>query len=393
MKQINVTGRRLFLRRASALAALASLAPHAWAGQRNDAFFRLQKSGGRWWLIHPEGQRFWSIGVNHVDPATLRYTDNGRIWEEKYNNSMQQWLQTVRTDLQGWGFNTLGWNQEVVTINPQNHRHSRSFTFEEYQWLDMPYCHMLPFIESHQWEIETRLPDIRSKGFAEWADYVARDHCARMKDDPNLIGYFYTDCPTWVHSNGATRWKAPLFDPELLDTETGRKELSQLATTYYRVLHDAVRRYDSHHLILGDRYEANHPLPEEVVRAALPYVDVLSFQCFRGADKVAEKLGYWALLTGHPVLLGDSAIWVEPFDPKWPPPEQRHHDPGGYQDTMEALWQIPESIGFHLCGAYLQNDVRNYGLKNRNDEVDLPYTLELARINREMQNRITGWRP
>jgi hypothetical protein len=299
----------------------------------------------------------------------------------------------VRTDLQGWGFNTLGWNQEVVTINPQNHRHSRSFTFEEYQWLDMPYCHMLPFIESHQWEIETRLPDIRSKGFAEWADYVARDHCARMKDDPNLIGYFYTDCPTWVHSNGATRWKAPLFDPELLDTETGRKELSQLATTYYRVLHDAVRRYDSHHLILGDRYEANHPLPEEVVRAALPYVDVLSFQCFRGADKVAEKLGYWALLTGHPVLLGDSAIWVEPFDPKWPPPEQRHHDPGGYQDTMEALWQIPESIGFHLCGAYLQNDVRNYGLKNRNDEVDLPYTLELARINREMQNRITGWRP
>ncbi|MFP4093329.1 MAG: hypothetical protein ACLFUB_02515 [Cyclobacteriaceae bacterium] len=381
------------MKQLSAGALSCSLPVSGLFRQREKSFFHLEKSGKRWWLIDPDDKRFWSIGINHVDPATLRYADNSHIWEEKYQNSMRNWLQTVRSDLQGWGFNTLGWNQEVVTINPQNHRHSRSFTFEEYQWLDMPYCHMLPFIESHQWEIETRLPDIRSKGFEEWADYVARDHCARMKDDPKLIGYFYTDCPTWVHSNGSTRWKAPIFDPELLNTEAGKKELSDLATTYYRVLHDAVRRYDPHHLILGDRYEANHPLPEEVVRAAQPYVDVLSFQCFRGADKVAEKLGYWARLTGHPVLLGDSAIWVEPFNPKWPPPEQRHHDPAGYRATMEALWQIPESIGFHLCGAYLQNDVRNYGLKNRNDEPDMPYTAQMAEINHKMQAQVRKWRP
>ena len=34
-----------------------------------------------------------------------------------------------------------------------------------------------------------------------------------MKDDPKLIGYFYIDCPTWIHTTQFTAWKGPLFDP------------------------------------------------------------------------------------------------------------------------------------------------------------------------------------
>ena len=72
------------------------------------------------------------------------------------------------------------------------------------------------------------------------------------------------------------RWrrKGPLFDPEKLKTATGRNELFELATRYYRITHDPIRRYDKHHLILGDRYAAKAALPEEVVQAALPYMDV-----------------------------------------------------------------------------------------------------------------------
>tara|TARA_Y100000588_G_scaffold269877_2_gene285334 strand:- start:1308 stop:1580 length:273 start_codon:yes stop_codon:yes gene_type:complete len=64
----------------------------------------------------------------------------------------------------------------------------------------MPYCHLLPFTEAHQWEVETRLPDVFSEDFEQWCDTVAREHCAQMAEDPNLIGYFYCDCPTWVHT-------------------------------------------------------------------------------------------------------------------------------------------------------------------------------------------------
>ncbi|MBM3798301.1 MAG: hypothetical protein FJW31_30650 [Acidobacteria bacterium] len=107
----------------------------------------------------------------------------------------------MRADLLDWGFNTVGWVQEYVAINAQHHRHSRSFTPEEYRSLNMPYGHLLPFIESHQWEIETRLPKIDSPGFAEWCDYVARDQCVRFRN-----GYGYTPDQT---THGAERCSTP----------------------------------------------------------------------------------------------------------------------------------------------------------------------------------------
>jgi len=353
-------------------------------GSDSRSFFGATRKGNRHWLVTPDGKPFWSIGINHVDSATLRYTESGDVWQEKYGNSMKSWLAEVNRDLRSWGFNTMGWNQEVVTLNDQNNHHSRSFTFEEYQWLDMPYCHLLPFIESHQWEKETRLPDIRSKGFSEWCDYVARDHCARMKDDPKLIGYFYTDCPTWAHSPEGTEWKAPLFDPELLKTSVGRRELLDLAGTYYRVTHEAVRRYDLNHMILGDRYEANRLLPEEVLSAAKPYVDVFAFQCFGDSNVVSEKLGRWAaFLKDKPILLADNAPWLPTAHPGWPPQEDRHIDPEGYRAILHALQEIPQCVGYHLCGAYLRNKARRYGLKDARDQVD-PSTAGVQRVNEEM---------
>ena len=80
--------------------------------------------------------------------------------------------------------------------------------------------------------------------------------------------------------------------------------LRKLATRYYQVTHTAIRRYDRHHLILGDRYEANAPLPIEVVESALPFVDVLCFQDFK--DPVAH-LAQWHRQTGKPVLWADGA--------------------------------------------------------------------------------------
>jgi hypothetical protein len=119
----------------------------------------------------------------------------------------------VRPDLDAWGFNSVGWTQEVVTRGLSNHRHSRAFTWEEYQWLGLPDCHQLPFANFHQWEMETKNPQLDSPEFADWCDYVAREHCARMQDDPKLIGYFYLDCPTWIHTPPGTEWKGPMFDP------------------------------------------------------------------------------------------------------------------------------------------------------------------------------------
>ena len=319
------------------------------------------------------------MGLNHIDSASLRYIENKHIWHDQYANSMRKWLQQVRTDLQNWGFNTVGWVQEVVTREVENHRHSRNFTYEEYQWLDMPYCHMLPFVDFHQWEVETLNADVKGKSFAQWCDYVARAHCGRFVDDPKLIGYFYCDCPTWVHIHKDNAWKGPLFDPERLKSAAGRRELLELAQTYYRVTHDAIRRYDKNHLILADRYEAKAPLPDEVVQAALPYVDVLAFQCFGGADIVQEKLGYWDKNFDKPILLADNANWRKGHSPQ----RGSYQNPVVYGQVMQALRNMSHCIGYHLCGAYVRNRVRRCGLRDGQNAIDIEGTEGIRKVNME----------
>ena len=239
-------------------AAVAGTARAKTTQAQSDGFFTLGRRDGHWWLMTPDGQPFFSLGLNHIDPASLRYPENIHIWRGKYGGSTERWIrESVAPNLRKWGFNTVGWVQEVTVLQ---WRHSRSFTNDEYRALDMPFCHLLPFTESHQWEQHTRHFDFQGSQWQEWVDYVARSHshCAELSEDRNLIGYFYSDCPTWVHTRPDNAWRGPIFDPERLKTEAGRRELAQLARTYYRTTHDAIRRYDPHHLILGDRYEANN---------------------------------------------------------------------------------------------------------------------------------------
>ena len=152
-----------------------------------------------------------------------------------------------------------------------------------------------------------------------------------------------------------------MFDPDRLKTEAGRKELSELAGLYYKTTHDAIRRYDKHHLLLGDRYEANAPIAMEVINAAKPFVDVLSFQDFRDPVKHLDE---WHKKTGMPVLLADAAgvnwrnkEFYKPNNGAW------------YAETLAALHKNPGCIGFHLCGAYQRNKARRRGLL---DEMERP---------------------
>ncbi|QGJ68553.1 Agarase [Planctomycetales bacterium 10988] len=364
-----------------ALSRTASAVPIKTTQPEPQGFFTLGKRAGHWWLITPEGKPFFTIGLNHLDPASLRYPENLDLWKEKYGGSTIRWIQeSVAPNLKKWGFNTVGWVQEVTVRKWQ---HSRPFTIDEYRALDMPYCHLLPFTESHQWEKHTVNYDFRSEDWKEWCDYVARAQCAELSDDPNLIGYFYSDCPTWIHQRPENAWRGPIFDPERLKSEAGRRELSELAGIYYKTTHDAIRRYDKHHLLLGDRYEANAPIAMEVINAAKPYVDVLSFQDFN--DPV-QHLDDWYQRTGMPVLLADAAKvargrhdFFRPNDGAW------------YAETLQALYKNPGCIGFHLCGAYQRNKARRRGLLDEREQPDSEQVDQMkaanVQINRWMEQQ------
>ncbi|MCH2614876.1 MAG: hypothetical protein MKZ70_09335, partial [Opitutales bacterium] len=131
-----------------------------------DGFFTLGRVDGRWLLITPEGKPFFTLGMNHIDPATLRYPENIHIWRNKYDGSTLKWIQeSVVPNLKHWGFNSVGWVQEVTV---RKWRHSRPFTVDEYKVLEMPYCQLLPLLESHQWEKHTVHFDFFRDDWAEW---------------------------------------------------------------------------------------------------------------------------------------------------------------------------------------------------------------------------------
>ncbi len=170
-----------------------------------------------------------------------------------------------------------------------------------------------------------------------------------------------------------------MFDIAKLESEAGRQELTALATKYYQVTHDAIRRYDPNHLVLGDRYEANAPLTMEIVQAAKPFVDVLSFQDFK--DPITH-LALWHERSGMPVLWADGARGMAIGDTK-----KIRNDGRWWAEQLRGLRQNPGCIGAHLCGAYGRNRVRRRGLIDENDKVD----AEMVEIIRDANRQAVRW--
>jgi hypothetical protein len=130
-------------------------------------------------------------------------------------------------------------------------------------------------------------------------------------------------------------------------------------------------------LILGDRYEAAERLPDEVLEAASPYVDVLSFQDFKPPERVAIDLTRFHQRFQKPVLLADSCVSETLAD------GSKRHSPGGYRRLLETLRGVEGCVGLHLCGAYLKNRRRRRGLRAEDETPDVAAVAAIRQANRE----------
>src|SRR5574341_2133717 len=92
----------------------------------------------------------------------------GEGWREK-------WTEHILTRLRAWGFNTIAnWSSKELAIASQ-----------------MPYVLPLDVWNiGKQFPFAGGVPDVFSNEFAAHVDATARQACAPLKDDPNLIGWF-----------------------------------------------------------------------------------------------------------------------------------------------------------------------------------------------------------
>jgi hypothetical protein len=298
----------------------------------NAHFYGVVRKEGRWWFISPKGKPFFSMGVNCVNmgvtPEEYNPANPGYCALRIYPNK-EAWQRTTLERLQQWGFNTIGgWSGDGIEQCGMPH----TPVLHLGAMMGAPWC------------------DMFSPKIEQTLDALAREYVLPHKDDPSLLGWFsdnelgWWDDSLFLHflkqpHNNATRrqlfkllrehyrgefarfqrdfhtGKADSFDAleesSVLTLRPGGNGMEVinaftylLAKRYYRLVRDAIRRYDPHHLFLGDRYHNFYP--HAVAKAASHYVDVISTN--QDADWPDGGIARFFLealhrLSGKPVLV------------------------------------------------------------------------------------------
>jgi hypothetical protein len=199
---------------------------------RATGFFRTERRDGRWWLVTPEGNPFFSIGLNCVAPSGATYVegrefmfrdlpapdgelaghwreqddrrgwaaqrgrsfDHGRAFdfhtaniERKFGaNWPARWREEALARLEAWSFNTIGnWSDSDLWA-----AHRLPYTVP--LWPEGDYAKVGSSLD--WWG---PMPDAFDTRFAEAADKMAQNAASRFRGDPYLIGYFVDNEMSW----------------------------------------------------------------------------------------------------------------------------------------------------------------------------------------------------
>jgi hypothetical protein len=151
-------------------------------------------------------------------------------------------------------------------------------------------------------------------------------NCEQSKNNPNCIGYCWTDLATWPLKNRAKKnWVEfirglPQDAPgqkayqKFLSTWNGENDTSRdqtflrlIAREYFRVIGEANRKYDSDHIIFGDRFSFN-TYDEDVLKEMLPWVDAIAFQPHFWGPYPKKEFDAIHKISGKPILICDFSI-------------------------------------------------------------------------------------
>lgn len=184
------------IRTLSALLLLPALQPTS-TGQEN-SYIQLQEIGGRTWLVAPSGKPFFAHGVTHL---------NGRHGED---------VNAVANACQQLGFNAYGYGCPDPLKTDLPYVEGRNLIPSSlYRTTDGSFTYLDIFDPEQQTKLE----------------WQVRKMCFANRDNPNLIGYCWTDLGAWPLKN-TTGIKQGIFDRGL----TPRSGLNQTIRSLNRYL-------------------------------------------------------------------------------------------------------------------------------------------------------------
>jgi hypothetical protein len=361
--------------------------------------FRLSRSGGKPRLIHPEGQPFIALGVNHIGAVA----GDRAFFARRYHGDWNRFRARLHEQFERWNMNCVGYGAPKAM---QQH---------------FPYFATITLanIERHRSDPDPgfpngyRFPDPFDPAWAADVERRIGETCERHRGNRLLIGYLWTDTPTWdviktrglrgtdwvseirrlpADSPGRQRYAefltarykdclaefnsiyglelpsfAALEQADLASVAIGRQVvqaddvdfLEVIADRFYSVVGSAQRKHDPRHLVFGDRYLlGDHPVG--VLRQAAKWIDAVAVQpgdlyapLYPPSTRFAvDEFRRVHEVTGKPILICDHAI---SFPTKQHPRTIFEQEPSEGEAAMaiarflDAAFAEPYIIGYLKC--------------------------------------------
>lgn len=302
---------------------------------KKTGFFHIEKLGGKYWFITPEGNAFFSKGVCSVN------TDGAQKEAIEPANG-QTWAQRTAGRLRQWGLNTAGcWTGQDIGA-------------ASIAWTPRPHLS-----NTHA----GKLPDVNDPAWAKQVKERAMKQCAPLKDDPWVLGYFLDN---EIHWGG--------------DEDKARQ--------YFTVMCQAIREADPNHLILGCRFAGRPPM--SVVKAMKGRCDVISINNY-GRTPPIDLLRAMHEETGLPFMVTEFSAKGKDSGPltahgSGPVVETQAERAKQLQHYVTSLVDLDVCVGYHWF-RYRDHPGSNQGLVKVNEEPWPEMVEKLKQLNPTLEAR------
>ncbi|QDV63982.1 glycoside hydrolase 5 family protein [Crateriforma conspicua] len=343
--------------------------------QQATGYIHVEQIDGVWWFVNAEGGKFVSIGVNHIEPHLWLAPYNKSATLKKYGTDMvdadghfnthgdaaQKWINAQVEVSQCLGFNTFGKHTHPA-IDPRLYQQQIYYIAS----LDTA-----PLAGWQQRRGRGPRPDVFSADFRASVERRVEQVTTLHQDQRNLIGYLYTDVPSWVmgraeqaeqndttmiypwinailplgeSSPGKRKWLEHLASrypdveaaakawgmpisptygiswDELArqvdwtnpnDVGSAKKDMASfmpiIAKQWYAIHEEIIRRHDPNHLILGDKNMVMWH-HDFVLPAIKEHVDVVCVQAYGPWERDKQLTDMIYQATGKPIFNGDGCF-------------------------------------------------------------------------------------
>lgn len=349
-----------------------------------NGFFRLEKAD-RWWLVTPEGHAYLSFGLNHAERKHLYRGYNKDHWIKEFGlkkNAEEKDLQPgfenkVKKDMDTFGTTTLGthsstrefseiFTNDVVNVRMVNICHYQTPTEDDF--LDVFSENFKDHCEERAQEVVVpRKDDPRVLGYT-LTDCPIFTEPESWPHEYNIYGWKRDQVPTWprvLRNKGpespgkkayvntmkqiynhniadfndtyntdfisfdallqAENWRRR---PELDNVRESRDNdtfLLRVIDKCYEVEVGAIRKYDTNHMVFGDKFQGNRmglEIPLEHISLFAKHFDLIFFQKYATWYDMEPLMDLFRRYGGgKPCYVGDGSLNVpnenmpDPFGP------------------------------------------------------------------------------